>query len=249
MKVAAPKARDTRRWCATCAPQQCLIGRPSLRPKNSESGTGWFVLVLLIGLNLIPVLAGAARLFGLASGEQITIQNARFIASPLPVCAHIISASLFGVMGAFQFWPRFLRTNAHWHRLAGRLLIPCGMTVSMSGLWMNQFYPYAENDGFLLYCFRLIFGFGMLFCLFAGLDSIRRRDFDRHRNWMTRGYAIGLGAGTQALTELPLVLTVGMPAELPRALLMGAAWITNLFVAEWIIRKGSLYRQEMPFSD
>jgi uncharacterized membrane protein len=220
-----------------------------LQPKTSQTGTGWLVPVLLIGLNLIPFLAGAARLFGLASGEQITPQNVRFMASPLPISLHIISASLFGVIGAFQFWPRFLRTYAHWHRLAGRILVPCGMITSLSGLWMNQFYPYAENDGFLLYCFRLIFGFGMLFCLVFGLDSIRRRDFDQHRNWMIRGYAIGLGAGTQALTQLPWILIVGMPGELPRALLMGAAWITNLLVAEWIVRKDSLYRQEVPIAD
>jgi uncharacterized membrane protein len=214
-----------------------------LPPKTSQTGTGWLVPVLLIGLNLIPVLAGAVRLFGLASGEQITPQNARFMASPLPISVHIISASVFGVIGAFQFWPRFRLTNAHWHRLAGRIMVPCGMITSLSGLWMNQFYPYAENDGFLLYFFRLIFGFGMLFCLIFGLDAIRRRDFDRHRNWMMRGYAIGLGAGTQAVTQLPLALIVGMPGELPRALLMGAAWIINLLVAEWIIRRGSLYRQ------
>ena len=218
-----------------------------MRPKNSESGTGWLVPVLLIGLNLTPVLAGAARLFGLASGEHITIQNARFMASPLPVCAHIISASLFGLIGAFQFWPRILRTKAHWHRLAGRILLPLGMITSMSGLWMNQFYPYAENDGFLLYCFRMIFGFGMLLSLVFGLTSIRRRDFDQHRNWMMRGYAISLGAGTQALTQLPLVLTFGMPGELPRALLMGAAWILNLLIAEWIIRRNRLSQHAMPF--
>lgn len=117
----------------------------------------------------------------------------------------------------------------------------------MSGLWMNQFYPYAESDGFLLYCFRLIFGFGMLLCLVFGLTSIRRRDFDQHRNWMMRGFAISLGAGTQALTQLPLVLTVGMPGELPRALLMGAAWILNLLIAEWIIRKNRLSQHAMPF--
>ena len=215
-----------------------------MQPKISQTGTGWLVPVLLIGLNLIPVIAGTARLYGFASGEPITPQNARFMASPLPISVHIISASLFGVIGAFQFWPSFLRTYAHWHRLAGRILVPCGMITSLSGLWMNQFYPYAENDGFVLYCFRLIFGFGMLF----GLDWIRRQDFGQHRNWMMRGYAIGLGAGTQALTQLPWILIVGMPEKLPRALLMGAAWITNLLVAEWIIWKDSLYRQEIPFA-
>jgi hypothetical protein len=54
---------------------------------------------------------------------------------------------------------------------------------------------------------------------------------------MIRGYAIGLGAGTQVLTLLAGELIAGPPNELSRALLMGAAWVINLAVAEWIIRK------------
>lgn len=57
----------------------------------------------------------------------------------------------------------------------------------------------------------------------------------RHREWMMRGYAIGLGAGTQVLTLLAGELIVGPPSELSQALLMGAGWVINLAVAEWII--------------
>jgi hypothetical protein len=54
---------------------------------------------------------------------------------------------------------------------------------------------------------------------------------------MMRAYAIGLGAGTQVLTHLPWFILVGKPGESSRAVLMGAGWVINLFVAEWIIRK------------
>jgi len=55
---------------------------------------------------------------------------------------------------------------------------------------------------------------------------------------MTRAYAIGLGAGTQVLTHLPwFVLVGGKPGELPRGVMMGAGWVINVVVAEWIIRK------------
>jgi hypothetical protein len=54
---------------------------------------------------------------------------------------------------------------------------------------------------------------------------------------MMRGYAIGLGAGTQALTLLAGELIAGPPSELSRALLMSAGWVINLAVAEWAIRK------------
>ena len=52
-----------------------------------------------------------------------------------------------------------------------------------------------------------------------------------------RGYAIGVGAGTQVLTHLPWFILLGKPGELARGLLMGAGWVINLAVAEWIIRK------------
>jgi hypothetical protein len=56
---------------------------------------------------------------------------------------------------------------------------------------------------------------------------------------MTRAYAIGLGAGTQVLTGMVGALIFGTPNEFENALLMGAAWVINLAVAEWSIRKSS----------
>jgi hypothetical protein len=54
---------------------------------------------------------------------------------------------------------------------------------------------------------------------------------------MMRGYAIGLGAGTQALTLAAGEVLLGPPGETSRALLMGAGWAINLAVAEWAIRR------------
>ncbi|MCP3145018.1 DUF2306 domain-containing protein [Pyxidicoccus sp. QH1ED-7-1] len=54
---------------------------------------------------------------------------------------------------------------------------------------------------------------------------------------MIRGYAVGLGAGTQVLVSVPWFLIVGMPGELARALLLSAGWVINLAVAERVIRR------------
>ena len=60
---------------------------------------------------------------------------------------------------------------------------------------------------------------------------------------MIRGYAIALGAGTQVLTHLPWLIFVGdTPDEFSKALMMGAGWIINIAVAEWIIRKRRVQR-------
>jgi hypothetical protein len=47
-----------------------------------------------------------------------------------------------------------------------------------------------------------------------------------------------LGAGTQVLTHVPWFLLVdAKPGEIPRGVMMGAGWIINVIVAEWIIRR------------
>ena len=73
-----------------------------------------------------------------------------------------------------------------------------------------------------------------------GLAAALRRDFARHRAWMMRGYAIGLGAGTQVWTLVPWLLAFGVPGEFTRAMLMAAGWVINLVVAEWVIRSRPL---------
>jgi hypothetical protein len=90
----------------------------------------------------------------------------------------------------------------------------------------------------MVYVLRLIFGSAMAVSILLGLNAIRRRDYASHGAWMMRGYAIGLGAGTQVLTHLPWLLLVGKPGELARGLLTGAGWVINLAVAELFIRKG-----------
>jgi uncharacterized membrane protein len=185
----------------------------------------------------MPVVAGAARLTELTTGAEVTPDNARFFAMPVPVVVHIISASVYCLLGAFQFAHGFRRRRPGWHRAAGRLLVPCGLAAALSGLCMTVFYPRPASDNELVLVFRLVFGSAMVLCIVLGFAAIRRRDIGRHRHWMMRGYAIGLGAGTQVLTHLPWIVVYGQPAGLSRALLMFAGWAINVVVAEWFIRR------------
>jgi hypothetical protein len=220
-------------------PQRNELGKPSFQkpttPIKAPSAT-WLVAALIL-LSAIPLASGAFRLAQLAGGAAITPANARFFASPLPVVLHIVSVSLYAIGGAFQFVPRLRQRRSGWHRIAGRILIPSGLIVALSGLWMTLFYPWPTGDGAILYGLRLLFGSAMLLSMLLGSAAIRRRNFVQHGDWMLRGYAIGLGAGTQVLTLVAGELIVGPPSELSRALLMGAAWVINLAVAEWAIRK------------
>jgi uncharacterized membrane protein len=222
-----------------------LPGRPNKENKMNSNRkrinkTAWLIPAALILLSAVPVAAGTFRIVQLAGGAEITPENARFFISPLPVVVHIVSVTLYSILGAFQFAPSLRRRKPGWHRAVGKwILVPSGLAAALSGLWMTQFYPWPAGDGILLYGLRLLFGWGMVVSIVLAVVAIRRRDYARHGAWMIRGYAIGLGAGTQVFTNLPWLLLVGpvVPDELSRALMMGAGWVINLVMAEWIIRK------------
>lgn len=202
------------------------------RPTRKRRTGAWTVTGLLL-LSFVPVVAGAARLTELSIGAGVTPGNARFFESPVPVMLHIVGATLFTVLGAFQFVPSLRRRR--WHRISGRILLPAGLIAALSGLWMTVFYELPGTDGEALLVIRLVFGTGMAASLVIAFIAIRRGDVRAHSAWMTRGYAIGLGAGTQVLTHLPWVLVFGAPDEATRAVLMAAAWVINLAVAELVI--------------
>ena len=202
----------------------------------------WLVIVGLLLLSFIPVVSGAFRLTQLNGGAAVTPANARFFASPLPVSVHIVCASLFAILGAFQFAASLRRRWPAWHRWAGRLLVLCGLLVGLSGMWMVLFYIHPVGDGPFLSAQRLVFGSAMIVSILLSFTAIRRGNVTQHRAWMMRAYAIGMGAGTQALVLMVGEMISGKPDELSRALLMGLAWLINLAVAEWVIRRRSAPR-------
>jgi len=206
-------------------------------PRAGTGSAGWLVPAGLLLLGALPIAAGALRLSQLSGGADIMPANPRFAALPLPVIVHIVSASVFASLGAFQFAAGFRRRRPGWHRVAGRLLVVCGLLVGLSGLWMTLFYDRPAGSGDLLWALRLVFGSAMVVSIVLGLAAILRRNVKSHRAWMMRGYAIGLGAATQMLTLMIGEMLAGPPNELSHALLMGSGWVINLAVAEWRIRK------------
>jgi hypothetical protein len=59
---------------------------------------------------------------------------------------------------------------------------------------------------------------------------------------MMRAYAIGLGAGTQALTGMVEYFVVSERTELSTALSLAAGWVINVIIAEWAIRRLPAHR-------
>lgn len=205
-------------------------------PGAGRRRTGWWVVPGLLMLAFVPVLGGTGRLIEVLGGPELLPTDARFAEFPIPLVAHIVASVVYALVGAFQFSARLRRHHPGWHRRSGRLLVVLGLVVAFSGLWMTLAYPQKAGTGDILWVTRLLVSSGMGTSVILGLVAIRRRDIAGHRAWMTRAYALALGAGTQALT-------VGFGEQLFGAgvvrtdLMMASAWAINLAVAEWVIRR------------
>lgn len=194
------------------------------------------VPIPLLVLSAIPLTAGGLRLVQLGGGPETLPADDRFVGLPVALVVHILGAAVYAVLGAFQFVPRFRRRHLSWHRRAGRVLALVALLVVGSALWLTVFYPPQPGTGGLLYVFRLVVVAATAASLVLGVVAVRRRDLAAHRAWMIRAYALSLGAGTQVFTEGfgGAIFGTGVLAG---DLAKGAAWVINLAVAEWFIRR------------
>jgi len=203
---------------------------------SSRPTPTWWVPAGLVALSTIPVVSGTLRVVELAGGPVTMPAKPALLESPAAVVVHIAASVPFVLLGAFQLSAGVRRRWPRWHRRAGRVLVPLGLAAALSALWMNQFYVDPDGRNELLYAFRWLFGSLMLWSLVLGVRAVVRRDFRAHQAWMTRAYAVGLGAGTQAFT-----LGVGQglfgTTDLTTAVFQAAGWTLNLAVAEWAIRR------------
>ncbi len=184
-------------------------------------------------------MGGIARLRSLSAGVAEGVEDARFFAAPVPVVIHVVAGTIYALLGAFQFSAGMRLRWRTWHRRAGLLLLGSAVLTGATGIWMTAAYAIPVNlQGPLLYGVRLLVGAAMLTSIVKGWVSIVRRDLAQHEAWMIRAYALAQGASTQALIVLPLMLmTSGPVIGLTREVLLSAAWVINIVVAEWIRRR------------
>ena len=205
---------------------------PGVRPARRR-GPGWLLPAGLITFGLVPILANALRRVAMAVAPAAP-SSGEGGGMSLPVILHVVGATVFVVLGALQFSAGFRRRRPSWHRIAGRLAILAALLAAGSGIWL-AFATLADYSP-LLFVFRLLAAAGLALCIILGFRAIRQRRLPRHRAWMIRAFAIGLGAATQVFT-LGFGEGIFGESELSIALLNGAGWAINLAVAEWIIRR------------
>ncbi len=189
-------------------------------------------VVGLLVLSVIPLLGGLLRLAGLLGAASVE-GHEPFAAHPVPAVLHIVSATTFATLGALQFSTSLRRTR--WHALAGRVLTLVGVVAVASGSWMVLTWPPKPLDSASLSAMRFVVAVAMAGSLGLGFLRAREKNLSSHEAWMTRAFALGAGAGTQALLLIPAMRVPSLQTQAGHAFLMGAGWLLNLLVAEWAL--------------
>ncbi len=196
-----------------------------------------------------PVVVPAALYFGtlltiilaLAQVVQIPLgalpeDSQRLSATPVWHFMHVLGGATFGILGPIQFSRVLMRKYGLLHRVMGRVFVAAGAMISLSALSLLWHFPdtysVAMNSG------RLLFGIALGVALAVAMQAIRERDITRHRNWMIRAYAIGMGATAVTMVFFPIYAITGEPPTgLAADIIFLGSWTACIVFAEGVVRR------------
>ncbi len=178
---------------------------------------GFVIVILLVLVGLFSVVTRfAMTIKSLTNPEFVVTEpegspvgpefNQRYVDHPAWTLVHVVAGFFFMTLGPLQFvvrvrnrWPRF-------HRWCGRLFLLASVVGVVSALAFVSVLPLFGSFSTRV---AVIFA-SILFCiaLWQGYRTARARNFVRHREWMIRVFAIGLGISTFRVL-IPLLMVCG----------------------------------------
>jgi len=202
-------------------------------------------LVLALAFcTFIPVMTAAVLVVQIPLGA-LPEDSLRLTSAPVAYFLHSLAGVLFGVLGPLQFVRALRLRFGTLHRLAGRVFVLAGVGLALSGLALLLRVESIATE--LLDAARGVFGLALISALVLGVAAARTHDMLRHRTWMIRAYAIGMGQGTVALVIFPIYLITGEPPMgLATDIVVVGMWLLNISLGEWIVRRLALPRPWQP---
>jgi uncharacterized membrane protein len=200
--------------------------------------------LLLAFLTGIPVLTSLAQVIQIPTGTY-PADSARLAVAPVAWFGHVLAGVAFGITGPMQFVRALRHRFGRMHRVSGRVFVVAGAALGLSGLSLlaqvtSVRTPVADIA-------RGLFGLVLLVALAMAMAAIRERDIHRHRLWMIRSYAVGMGLGVVGLVFFPIYLVTGAPPMgLGADLLFVGSWLMSILLGEAVILRLSAARPRVP---
>jgi len=106
---------------------------------------------------------------------------------------HVLPGIMFMVLGPLQFVRGLRAKHPAVHRWSGRIFLTASAVIGTTGLTMAARGAIGGADEKAAI---FLFGGFFLIALAKALWHAMRREFAQHREWMIRGYAVGLAVAT-----------------------------------------------------
>jgi len=190
------------------------------------------LLYYLVAFLSLAVALATYRFLVLGWQAAFPVLQANVNADKLVFATHVFASPIALVTSLTQFLPRLRARHPGLHRWTGRIYATAILFGGLSGLmlaWTAQDRPVAAT------------GFAVLAVLWLsttarGVLLARSGQVAAHRRWMIRSFALTFGAVMLRL-QLPVFFALGM--EYPQAsnIFAWSAWVPNLLLAEWLVRR------------
>jgi uncharacterized membrane protein len=151
-------------------------------------------------------------------------------------CFYIhVFTSLFVLMAGFtQFSSYVQKHNRNLHRILGRLYAYNIFFINFPAAMVMAIYANGELIGKT--AFILLDSLWFYFTL-KGVIAARQKNFEEHRQYMIRSYALTLSAISLRTWKAVLVATTSLDLHTIYIIDAWLGFVPNLLFAEWIIRR------------
>lgn len=142
---------------------------------------------------------------------------------------HVFTSMLALLAGFTQFSSTIRKRFCRVHRLVGMVYVAVILFFSgPSGLIMG----YHANGGFSSQLAFVLLALLWMYFTWMAFDTARKGNFEAHRKWMIRSYALTLSAVTLRLWKWTIVqLWEPSPMDVYR-IVAWLGWVLNIFIVE-----------------
>lgn len=190
------------------------------------AGLAYFIyLLLLITLQYIPIRTDVAFLRIKQEEIQLGYYRVAFF-------AHVFTSIVIISLGMTQFSTWFRRRYVGLHRIMGKWYV--GLILLMSGP-SGMIMSFHANGGLIAQVSFIILTALWMWTTWIALRSAQKGQYNRHRNFMIRSYALTLSAVSLRLFKFIIANTMELPPMDTYRIVAILGWTINLIVAELII--------------
>jgi hypothetical protein len=196
------------------------------------------VRAAVAGLVIFILLYAAMRVWKdvphLADGAQpVEDVDRAYVEHPWLAYLHIAPGVLYLLGAPLQLAYRVRSRHYTLHRRLGRVLLAAALLCGVFAIVFGILFSFGGAGEAAA---SVVFGGWFVGCLAVAFLAVRRDDVVRHRRWMIRAFAVGIGVGT---IRIWIILLTELGVLDLRESFAPAFWVsfaTHVLVAEWWVR-------------